>query len=456
LRRALWALVWITSVARCECAFADLRSATDAYQKHDFDRALTQFWDLAQLGNVEAQYALGVMYLRGEGANQNTVLAYGWLKLAADSKHARALQLLPSLRAGMLEESIDAAERWSGRYTPQALQERLLPAIPTDADCVTFKPPKVTFALKPKYPTHVQGTAVAGAVALKVTVAPNGSIRDIHIIRAFPPNIFEAAVLEAVPQWQFEPAKRNGVPLYSDRNFTISFNLDGADAEAARTKWVHDLKTRAEADDPVAQYTYALVLSSFEGFQVPPDQVVPWLTKSATAGVPIAQYELGDRILSANRCRPAMEEGLVWLLAAAQGEQTDAQTELGRVALRVHQAGETAKALFWLRRASDRGDLRARKYLASVLATSADDLVRNPQRALELTKSIPTAGIEDPTILDILAAASANTGNYSAAVGYEQTAIKRAHKLKWHVDDMQSRLVTYKSSQAWYGELIPF
>jgi len=437
-------------------AFGNLSAALEAYQKQKFETALEQFWELAELGNAQAQYALGLMYMRGEGASRNTVLAYGWLKLAADAGQARAADALVTLRSQMLPESVDAAERWSLRYTPKALQERLLPNLQADAGCESFKPAKVTYAIKPAYPVDVRGKRVNGAVSVKLTIASDGSIHDAHIIRAFPPNMFEGSVIEAVSSWTLRPAKKNGVATYSERPFYIAFNLGGDDADIAFKAALQELKHQAEDNDSVSQYTYSLMLSTLQDDKEAQKSATTWLTKAAEAGIPMAQYELGDRLLSAPECRPSLEQGFVWLLAAAQQDQPDAQTELGRIALRTRTPEDERKALFWLRRASDLGDMRARKYLAAVFAAAPDPDVCDPARAIGLAESISTTIFDEATIAEILAAASANAGNFAEAANYEQSAITAARRLRWATDEMQLRLKAYKSEQPWFGELIPF
>ena len=55
-----------------------------------------QILELAKEGNADAQYAVGSMYLTGEGVEQNYVAAFGWISKAAnqgviDAQHDLAL-----------------------------------------------------------------------------------------------------------------------------------------------------------------------------------------------------------------------------------------------------------------------------------------------------------------------------------------------------------------------------
>lgn len=63
---------------------------------------------------------------------------------------------------------------------------------------------------------------------------------------------------------------------------------------------------------------------------------------------------------------------------------------------------------------------------------------------------------EDPTPLEVQAAAEAGQGNFSRAVRSEQTAISRATKLGWDLGPLQQRLSLFQSSKPWYGSLLEF
>ena len=49
-------------------AFADFQKGLDAYQSGDYATALKEWEPLAEQGNADAQYNLGVMYYQGKGA----------------------------------------------------------------------------------------------------------------------------------------------------------------------------------------------------------------------------------------------------------------------------------------------------------------------------------------------------------------------------------------------------
>lgn len=72
-------------------AMADpMADATSAYDAGDYAKAAKLFSPLAEKGNVEAQYILGVMYRAGRGVPQDFKAAKKWYQLAAEQGNALA------------------------------------------------------------------------------------------------------------------------------------------------------------------------------------------------------------------------------------------------------------------------------------------------------------------------------------------------------------------------------
>jgi hypothetical protein len=63
-----------------------LRQVREAYEAHDWDRAYRLSSETARWGDKWSQFVLGSLYLDGKGgANENVLLAYGWMAAAAES-----------------------------------------------------------------------------------------------------------------------------------------------------------------------------------------------------------------------------------------------------------------------------------------------------------------------------------------------------------------------------------
>jgi len=55
-----------------------------SYLKGDYDAAYEEWLPLAELGDVEAQFNLGVMYDEGAGVDQDLAIAADWYQKAAE------------------------------------------------------------------------------------------------------------------------------------------------------------------------------------------------------------------------------------------------------------------------------------------------------------------------------------------------------------------------------------
>jgi uncharacterized protein YgiM (DUF1202 family) len=70
---------------------ADVQRAIDAYNEGDYAAAMAVWEPLANQGNRDAQFAMGVLYYEGHGVNKNLDEALAWFRKAADSEHPTAM-----------------------------------------------------------------------------------------------------------------------------------------------------------------------------------------------------------------------------------------------------------------------------------------------------------------------------------------------------------------------------
>ena len=69
---------------------ADFDKGLAAYESGDFATALREWRPLAEQGNADAQFNLGVMYYKGRGVPKNHKTAVKWYTLAAEQGNASA------------------------------------------------------------------------------------------------------------------------------------------------------------------------------------------------------------------------------------------------------------------------------------------------------------------------------------------------------------------------------
>ena len=78
-------------------AKADLQAGIDAYNSGNYPVALTEFTSLAEKGNAEAQFILGVIYVEGKIVPQDYKVAMLWYRKAAEQGDARAQNSLGAM-----------------------------------------------------------------------------------------------------------------------------------------------------------------------------------------------------------------------------------------------------------------------------------------------------------------------------------------------------------------------
>lgn len=86
------------------------------------------------------------------------------------------------------------------------------------------KPPVLMQAVNPSYSEQARAEKISGDVTVQLTVDANGNPSDVRVLRGLGYGLDEKAV-EAVQQYKFRPATRDGVAvpvkLYIKVNFKI-------------------------------------------------------------------------------------------------------------------------------------------------------------------------------------------------------------------------------------------
>jgi TPR repeat protein len=95
-------------------AKADYQAGIEAYSKGDFKAALNEWLPLAEGGDATAQNAVGALYDRGLGTDEDDAAAVHWYQLAADQNFPLAMRNLANMYAGGhgVPFDKDQAEYW--------------------------------------------------------------------------------------------------------------------------------------------------------------------------------------------------------------------------------------------------------------------------------------------------------------------------------------------------------
>jgi|GEM_PF-848597 len=147
----------------------------------------------------------------------------------------RVLRVLKGLGYGLDEKALEALQRW--RYAPayrngarvSVVAEIDVPfRLPAETGPVRLgpgiAPPVVVFRVQPRYPAEARVVRHQGFVVLEVVIPTDGSVSILRVVRSAGFGLDEAAI-EAIRQWQFKPATKDGVPIDVVTNIEVNFNL---------------------------------------------------------------------------------------------------------------------------------------------------------------------------------------------------------------------------------------
>ena len=73
-------------------------------------------------------------------------------------------------------------------------------------------PPRVLHQVNPVYKPDDEGFRISGTVIVGLVVSSKGEPKDVHVVKSLDKSVDQSAV-EAVQQWQFEAARKDGMPV---------------------------------------------------------------------------------------------------------------------------------------------------------------------------------------------------------------------------------------------------
>jgi len=125
----------------------------------------------------------------------------------------------PDLSRGQDMFDLGVAISFGGASAGDAAEEFVFEAYELD------QPPQVVMRVPPVYPYKARERGTEGAVQIKMLVNTDGTVGEVLILEARPRDVFEEAVLKAVPQWKFRPGKIDGEPVTAWVVTTVRFEL---------------------------------------------------------------------------------------------------------------------------------------------------------------------------------------------------------------------------------------
>ena len=91
------------------------------------------------------------------------------------------------------------------------------------SELIEFKEPTRLKYVNPVYPKAALDARVQGAVVLQATVGEDGKVRNVKVLKSIP--LLDQAAIDALSQWVYAPATKNGVAVAVEITVTISFSM---------------------------------------------------------------------------------------------------------------------------------------------------------------------------------------------------------------------------------------
>lgn len=113
----------VTLLTAAWVSAADFKTGLDAYNRGDFAAALKEWQPIAEAGDSNAQYNLGMLYARGQGVPQDYAKAAEWYRKAADGGVAAAEYNLGVMYANGqgVERNQQEASKWFMKAAEQGV-----------------------------------------------------------------------------------------------------------------------------------------------------------------------------------------------------------------------------------------------------------------------------------------------------------------------------------------------
>lgn len=87
--------------------------------------------------------------------------------------------------------------------------------------------PVPSFKTNPRYPYRAKRLGLEGEVKIRFRVDKEGTVSDVTIVEATPPEIFDKSVINAVSTWKYTPGELSGRQVETLVTTTILFKLEG-------------------------------------------------------------------------------------------------------------------------------------------------------------------------------------------------------------------------------------
>jgi TonB family protein len=219
-------------------------------------------------------------------------------------------------------------------------------ALAGDSGAIT--PPKVVHKTDPVYTREARRAAVQGTVLLQAVIDEHGVATNLTVLSPLGFGL-DAAAIEAVSQWQFEPGKKAGEPIETTTIVPVDFRLfhrwfdpkpeenrtsynllvEAIHANKRDQQTLDTVKELANQKYPPAMFLYAKMLEAGDGFPQDTEQAIHLIVEAANRNHPAAMYDAGRMMMEGKRLPVDTDKGLELMRNAAVLGNKRAQFHLG-------------------------------------------------------------------------------------------------------------------------------
>ena len=179
--------------------------------------------------------------------------------------------------------------------------------------------PRATYMPDPEFSEKARQAGYEGVCVLELVVDAEGMPQRIRVTHAAGLGLDEKA-MEAVRQWRFTPAMKDGTPVAVHINAEVQFQLYGPKA---------GLFQKANAGDAKAQFELSQILLSDPELANDYSKGFAFLEKAAKQGLPKAEFAMGEYWSSR---RNDLVTAYVWYAQAQRHHYKDSDKRMKELA----------------------------------------------------------------------------------------------------------------------------
>ena len=132
--------------------------------------------------------------------------------------------LMRALTRGATPQASEPAAHGFEPAAPLPTAAASAPPAPVSASSPGVVSPRPIYKVEPTYTEDAKATKLQGSVTLSLVINEQGQAQDIQVTKSLDPGLDEQA-RDAVSQWQFAPATKDGVPVPVTAFVEINFRL---------------------------------------------------------------------------------------------------------------------------------------------------------------------------------------------------------------------------------------